>query len=112
MKFKNIFCIVCFSFLFAMTANAAELTFSWGTASGEVDGYRIYYGVVQGNFTNFVDAGNATTDTIVLENNNTYYFVVRAYNSFGEGPASNVITWNTAQGEAPAAPTGLTLSTL
>lgn len=61
------------------------MTVSWDGNSGPgVSGYRIYYGVASGNYTNSVTAGNVTTKTITgLAIGIPYYFAAVAYDASG-----------------------------
>lgn len=71
-------------------------TLKWDTASGDVLGYRIYYGTVEEKYTEIVDVGNLTQyslDNIPLTEGIIYYFVVRAYNAYGESADSNITTY-------------------
>ncbi|THB80448.1 MAG: hypothetical protein D3926_07070 [Desulfobacteraceae bacterium] len=67
----------------------------WDAVQGEVTGYRIYYGLSEGSYTQSADAGTATEYPLAdlsLTQGTNYYFVVRAYNSSGESGNSNFIT--------------------
>jgi hypothetical protein len=47
-------------------------------------GYKIYYGVATGTYTNSVDAGSTNSATVAsLPTGSTYYFAATAYNSLG-----------------------------
>lgn len=49
-----------------------------------ITGYKIYYGLASGVYTNSVDVGNVTNATITgLSGNTTYYFAATAYNADG-----------------------------
>lgn len=54
------------------------------SASTNVAGYNVYYGVASGIYTNVVPAGNVTNTTISgLASNTIYYFAATAYDSNG-----------------------------
>ena len=91
--------------LFALTTDAKSVTLAWDVDSDpSVVGYRLYYGISSGNYTQNTDVGNGTTVTITnLTVGYTYFFVVRAYNAFGlESPTSNVVFFNTSTGASGA----------
>lgn len=59
-------------------------------------GYKIYYGTASGTYGTPIDIGSKTAYTVSgLQRNTTYYFVVTAYNGFGESSRSNEITATT-----------------
>jgi len=80
-------------FLFSMsysslgvpTIDAASVTLAWDPNSEpDVVGYRLYYGKAMGNHEFMIDVGNQTTWPISdLEDGETYYFAVTAYNANG-----------------------------
>jgi hypothetical protein len=76
-------------------AQAAKVTLGWD-AQPAVDGYRVHYGTVSGNYTQTSDVGKSTAATILnLAAGQTYYFVVTAYNSAGmESQVSDEISFN------------------
>ncbi len=84
----------------------------WEASTGEVDGYRIYYGTSHGNFFMNKDVGNRTLyslSALSLQRGTTYYFVVAAYNGAGESDPSNEVSWTVpADSTPPAPPQGLT----
>jgi len=64
-------------------------------STGDVTGYKVYYGTDPGNYTNNIDVGNVTQYNISgLEEGPTYYFVARAYNDAGESENSNEVSWS------------------
>ena len=68
----------------------------WDTASGDISGYRIYYGTSEENYTENIDVGDVTQyalENFSLTEGVTYYFVIRAYNDSGESDSSNVATY-------------------
>ena len=62
------------------------ITLEWDASSGtDVAGYKIYYGTVSRNYDTVLDVGDYTSVSIAdLEDNETYYFAVTAYNADGE----------------------------
>jgi hypothetical protein len=63
-------------------ANAASVALVWKSSSGDVAGYRVYYGKSSQNYQEKVDVKNNTSCTISgLDNSTTYYFAVTAYDS-------------------------------
>jgi hypothetical protein len=66
-------------------ANAASVTLAWDPNSDpDIIGYNLYYGKASGIYESVIDVGNQTTYSIYdLEDAETYYFVVTAYNTSG-----------------------------
>lgn len=54
-----------------------------GTPLEDLAGYKIYYGISEGNYTASIDAGNVTTYTVSNLSSGTYYFAVTAYDISG-----------------------------
>lgn len=76
--------------LFVSPAFAAQAYLTWSAGTGNITGYRVYYGTSPGSHTSFVEAGNTTSYTVTnLADGVIYYFVIRAYNSYGESADSN-----------------------
>lgn len=85
---------------------------AWDPPSGDVTGYKVYYSTTQSAFANFLDVGNVTQcslDHFPLEEKNTYYFVVSAYNSAGESGYSNDVNWTQPDVTPPMPPIGITV---
>jgi hypothetical protein len=83
----------------------SEPKLTWDTSSGQVDGYRIYYGTTQGTYSSNKDVGKVTEYSLAnlsLQERKTYYFIARAYNSAGESGDSNWISWKVPDSTAPA----------
>lgn len=74
----------------AATLNNVKLAWDRSTSS-DVVGYRIYYGIASGSYTNSVTVGSVTNYTISnLVNGVTYFFASKAYTTNGiESPFSN-----------------------
>jgi len=89
----------------------AEPRLVWDPSSGDVTGYRVYYGLSQGSHPNSESVGNVTEyplSSLPLEENKTYYFVTRAYNGAGESGDSNEVSWHVPDMTAPLPPQGVT----
>ena len=74
-------------FIVGFYSNALGETLTWNASTGEVTGYRLYYGTSAESYTQNTDVGNVTsysTDFLPLTEGTSYYFVVTAYNSAGE----------------------------
>jgi hypothetical protein len=81
---------------------ATNITLSWtppttnadGTPLRDLAGYRVYYGLISGNYTQSNDAGNVTSYTITdLSAGSSYYFAITAYDTSGnQSIASNEIS--------------------
>jgi hypothetical protein len=63
----------------------AQVTLEWDAdPEPDVIGYRLYYGVTGGEYTDAIDAGNVTSAAVPdLTVGETYYFAVTAYNAWG-----------------------------
>jgi hypothetical protein len=74
----------------------ATLLLEWDANSEpNISGYNIYYGKSTRDYDVTLDVGNWTSVTIAdLEDNETYYFAVTAYNTIGDesGYSSEVCT--------------------
>jgi hypothetical protein len=83
---------------------AAEITLAWdapahntdGTVVTDLAGYRVHYGTASGSYSSVLDVGSATTATVSgLLEGQTYFFAVRAYNSYDlESDFSNELQWD------------------
>ena len=97
---QNIKCFLITFFLIAVYSihvHASDPMLKWDASTGDVSGYKIYYGLSQGNYPFSEDVGNVTQYSLSnfsLSEGTTYYFVVRAYNASGESGDSNVTTYS------------------
>lgn len=83
--------LLCGSFVFA-----ADVHFQWGSSTGQVDGYRIYYSDVKGGSYSeqLCEVSETTLDyTASLDESLKYYLVCRAFNTCGESGDSNEVYW-------------------
>jgi hypothetical protein len=100
--------------LLAPHLSNAESMLSWDAVTGDVQGYKIYYGTSSGSYIYSKDAGNVTQYPLAnlsLEEGTTYYFVVRAYSDAGESENSNETSYavpSPGDTTPPLAPQGLT----
>ncbi|MEK7698961.1 MAG: RHS repeat-associated core domain-containing protein [Planctomycetota bacterium] len=63
-----------------LTPGDKQLTVSWNANAEPVDGYKVYWGVESGKYTNSIDVGKTMSYTITgLTNGTTYYVSVKAY---------------------------------
>ena len=91
----------------ASVAQAAQtITLAWQPSPDQnVAGYRLYFGLSAGELTNSFDLGNVTSKEVSgLEDGQTYFFHVRAYNDLGvESDPSNELSYTvpaSTQGES------------
>ena len=96
------------------TAGNLEVTLTWEApffdGSSPVTNYRIYRGTSPGTELLLAEVGNVLTytDTFLLTNGQTYYYVVTAKNAIGVGPMSNEVTATPTS--LPGAPLLLTVA--
>nr|HPN89176.1 hypothetical protein [Candidatus Omnitrophota bacterium] len=70
-------------------ASDQQVFLSWEERPGAF-GYKIKYGIEDGVYTEEIDALDAINYNVsALQNNTTYYFVIVAYNNYGESLPSN-----------------------
>lgn len=77
---------VVFSFIALFSSQAEQsVTLAWDqNPETDIGGYIVYYGVSSRNYTNAVNVGNVTTNTVAsLVDGVTYFFAVTAYNTNG-----------------------------
>ena len=96
------------------TGGTTQVTLSWGAVSTATS-YNVYYAMTSGvTKSNGTKITNATTPVVQtgLTAGTTYYYIVTAVNSVGEGTASVQISATTLpavpSATAPLAPTGVT----
>jgi len=102
--------ILMIIFLIKPCSVFAESTLVWDASSGEVQGYRIYYGMTQGQYDSSKDVGGMTQCSLFdlpLQEGNTYYFAVKAYNTAGESGPSNEVKWVVPDTSPPGPPQDL-----
>jgi len=90
------FCTVVFFPAKPSVVKVADgVTFTWGASTGTVDGYRIYWGTVEGGPYPFrlCDVGKNDLIYITSLDEQVRYLICRAYNGFGESEDSNEVCW-------------------
>jgi hypothetical protein len=79
------------------TTKSATATWN-AVTSTPVTGYKVYVGEAPGQYSRTITVGTVTSATVnSLTVGKTYYFVVSAYNSAGEGPPSSPYVVKTIQ---------------
>lgn len=94
-------------FITSICAYGADPYLSWDESTGEVDGYKIYYGIAATGMTSTKDVGLANTyflKNLSLADGVKYYFGVKAYNEAGESAMSNVVSWTWVVLKPPGPP--------
>lgn len=77
-------------------ANAIDVTLSWNANSeSNVEGYKLYYGIISGDYLNAVNVGEATEAVFSdMDPYTTYYFAAVAYSTSGlESGYSNEVSF-------------------
>jgi hypothetical protein len=106
---KALFWITISFFLFCCAPSyAAQVNLAWNASMCACDGYRVFIRT-QGqdyDYDSPVWSGMATSCTLSELEENTYYFVTRAYRGSKESTSSNEIEFEIVINEAPQADTG------
>ena len=93
-----------FLVLFIFYGFAFSVTLKWGSvAESDVQGYLIYYGTKQGNYTGVIDVGDVSEYNVTdIEEGKTYYFAVSSYDTWGNvSDLSPEIKWTGGQTSKP-----------
>jgi hypothetical protein len=101
---KKIFHLISGIFFLLLSSSyiyAADVSLTWDppTTGGSVSGYIVYWSMTSGSYSDAYSAtvvGDNSTTVTSLDQTGTYYFIVKAYNSAGVGPASNEVRWSAA----------------
>ncbi len=98
--------------LVAETVSSSQINLFWTDNAGNETGFRIERRTSGGSYTQIATVGaNVTTySNTGLQNNTTYYYRVRAYNSTADSAYSNESSATT--GAVPSAPSNLTAATV
>jgi hypothetical protein len=89
--FQAVLVVVCFT----VPVHAGDVQLAWDPSESDVAGYKVYYGSSSQNYSNAVDAGNASNYILTgLADGELYYFATTAYDSSGnESGYSNEIAY-------------------
>lgn len=89
------------------SGNVGTASISWtppttntdGTALSDLAGYNIYHGTVSGSYPDKVAVSNAGLSSYLIQNlaSGTHYFVIRAYDFFGNESADSNVASKTIQ---------------
>jgi hypothetical protein len=96
MSMEKITLFIILLLCMVMPAQAWNVHFRWGESSGQVDGYRIYWGnATDGPYSNQLCDVNGTTFDYYAALNafQKYWLICRAYNEYGESGDSNEVHW-------------------
>ncbi|MGA9261697.1 MAG: fibronectin type III domain-containing protein, partial [Desulfobacterales bacterium] len=97
-KIAIFFSILFSAFLYAGNADSADVTLAWDGVSQSgvtVTGYRVYYGTQNGSYpTKGCQVTNTSCTVTELKDGQTYHFVARAYNSYGESGDSDPVSYS------------------
>ena len=86
LSFSSLRLLICAVIFVGLPASQANfVTLIWNpSVDSNVAGYKIYYGVTSGLYTNTIDVGNVTNVTISgLAPYTTYFFAAKSYDSYG-----------------------------
>jgi len=99
---KKILLLVVIAFVLIffseISSFAATVNLSWDVPEdgGPVIGYVVFWSTTSGNYSDDNSAtviGPTSYSVDALDESQEYYFIVKAYNSAGMGPASNEVSW-------------------
>ena len=101
-QFLSLILTLLFSITVAQLSHSADLTLAWDhNDQVSVTGYYVYYGLESGNYTAKEDAGSEPQYTIIgLDDLESHYIAVTAYNEFGESDFSEEIIYDSYACEA------------
>jgi hypothetical protein len=82
---RNLFFLPLLIVAIGPMAFAGDLTLTWDRAdSGDVTGYRLYYGKAPGAYESVIDVGDITVFTFTDLTPGQYYFAVTSYDAYGK----------------------------
>jgi len=103
---KRLACLIfCLMALLLPVRAEQSVTLAWDpNPESDIGGYIVYYGSASRNYTNAVNAGNVTTNTVRgLVDGAPYFFAVTAYNTNGlESDFSDEVSYATSKGTKPS----------
>ena len=83
------------SIIIVPSSHSADITLAWDhNDQVPITGYYVYHGLESGNYSAKIDAGSEPQYTLVgLDDLQSYYIAVTAYNEFGESDFSEEIVY-------------------
>jgi hypothetical protein len=103
---KIIFFLIGIWLSLAGICQAKIITLTWDPSSGDVWGYKLYYGFSSRNYEEAFDVGNTTSCEFEVEEGEKYYLAVTAYNGNGESGFSNEVFYEYTLNSPPIADAG------
>lgn len=100
---KLLFILLLFFIPCVVQADVA-VTLEWDANSeDDLAGYKLFWGLIPGNYMRSVDVGNVTRFTLApMDNNTKYYFAAKAYDkSDNESDFSSEVEYTTPGMDAP-----------
>jgi fibronectin type 3 domain-containing protein len=88
-------------------AGSAQVTLNWNTSSGATGYYVKHSTTAGGPYTQLPGTGATNFTDTGLTNGTKYFYVVSAYNSYGQSPNSAEVNATPVAPQPPSAPTGL-----
>ena len=94
-QFFRLILILFISAILVPGAHSVEITLAWDyNDQVPITGYYVYHGLESGNYSAKIDAGSEPQYTLVgLDDLQSYYIAVTAYNEFGESDFSEEIIY-------------------
>jgi hypothetical protein len=87
-----------------LTTHAADLTLAWDSVNN-ASGYMLFYGFESNSYDSMIDVGPQLKYKVTgLEDNQLYYFAVKAWNEYGESDYSQEISSKTGPEEPDQPP--------
>lgn len=106
--FISTLCLIL-AVLSPIIALAVDATFQWDSSDRAI-GYKLRYGIESQSYDSIIDVGSRLEHTVTdLNDDQRYYFVVTAYNEFGESSFSEELVIEpvlNSQNQPPAADAG------
>ncbi|MFW5640369.1 MAG: fibronectin type III domain-containing protein, partial [Thermodesulfobacteriota bacterium] len=96
----------------AVDAASAGPKLTWDPSTGDVTGYKLYYGDNSGAYDQQMDVGNqleCALSDLSTKDETKYYFAVKAYNDTGESDFSNEVSWESGDSTPPITPQGFSV---
>jgi hypothetical protein len=104
--------LMFFSFVPFLRAAGVDLAWEAPTSGGAVTGYKVYWKAAGGSYSdaNSMSATGIKCTVSGLDETKQYYFIVKAYNDAGMGPASNEVIWSYSDSTPPVQVQGVKAS--